>query len=232
MPTGDSTSARRQLDAKALPTPERCSTAQLETTKIIWPPPLDPRAVVGIAAAIVCAVLGLGACGRDSTGSAPATTVPATQGNGSSANTDREPARANGTVERVIDGDTVRVKINGRAENVRLIGIDTPETVDPHRPNGCFGKEASDFTKAQLPRGTSVRLVLDVEARDRFGRLLVYLYRMPDNIFINAELARQGYANVLTYPPNVNHADEFVRLVKEARDNNRGLWQSCGAPKK
>ena len=133
-------------------------------------------------------------------------------------------------VQSVTDGDTIAVTWQGKREKVRLIGVDTPETVDPRRPDGCFGKEASAFTKAQLPKGTAVRLVLDAEPRDRFGRLLAYVYRSSDNMFINAELARQGYAQPLTIPPNVAHTDEFTRLAADARDNNRGLWASCSEP--
>ena len=83
----------------------------------------------------------------------------------------------NGTVVQVIDGDTVVARVDGRDEHVRLIGIDTPETVDPKRPVMCFGPEASAETHQLLPAGTPVRLVHDVEARDAYGRLLAYVYR-------------------------------------------------------
>ena len=76
----------------------------------------------------------------------------------------------------------------GRDERVRLIGIDTPETVDPRKPVQCFGKEASDHTKALLPAGTAVRLERDAEARDRYDRLLAYVYRASDGLFVNLEL--------------------------------------------
>lgn len=132
-----------------------------------------------------------------------------------------------GIITKVVDGDTVKVSINGRVENIRLIGVDTPETVDPRRPVGCYGKEASDFTKALLPKDTEVRLVLDVEPRDRYKRLLAYVYRSSDDLFVNAELARKGYANVLTIPPNIAHAEEFVKLAGEARRQNIGLWKAC-----
>jgi len=127
----------------------------------------------------------------------------------------------------VVDGDTVEVKIDDKKEKVRLIGIDTPETVDPNRPVGCYGKEASDFTKSLLAKNTSVTLVIDVEPRDKYGRLLAYVYRTQDNLFVNAELARLGYANVLTIPPNVAHSDEFVRFVDDARTAKLGLWATC-----
>lgn len=130
-------------------------------------------------------------------------------------------------VVRVVDGDTVRVRMGDNEESVRLIGVDTPETVDPRRPVGCYGKEASDFTKTLLPPGEAVRMETDIEERDRYDRLLVYLYRSHDNLFVNAELARQGYANVLTIPPNVAHQHELVALVAEARSRDRGLWGAC-----
>lgn len=129
------------------------------------------------------------------------------------------------TVERVVDGDTI-VVAGGRS--VRLIGIDTPETKDPRKPVQCFGREASDFLTAMLPKGTGVRLVGDVEAHDVYNRTLAYAYRLPDGMFVNAELVRRGYAHVLTIPPNVAHADEFVALAAEARRANRGLWSACG----
>jgi micrococcal nuclease len=133
------------------------------------------------------------------------------------------------SVVRVVDGDTVRVRVGGREEAVRLIGIDTPETVDPRSPVECFGKEASDRTKALLPPGTRVRLVADVEPRDRYDRLLAYVYR-DDGTFVNLSLVEDGYASLLTYPPNVAHVDEFTAAAARARDEGRGLWAACGGP--
>lgn len=134
------------------------------------------------------------------------------------------PAGVDVTVERVVDGDTVIV--SGR-QSVRLIGVDAPETKDPRRPVGCFGQEASRFLASLLPAGTAVRLVGDVEQHDRYKRLLAYLYRASDGLFVNAELVRRGYANVLTIPPNVAHSEEFVELARQARVDNRGLWAAC-----
>ncbi|MGH9279163.1 MAG: thermonuclease family protein [Acidimicrobiales bacterium] len=134
------------------------------------------------------------------------------------------PAGVDVAIERVVDGDTVVV--TGK-QTVRLIGVDAPETKDPRRPVGCFGQEASRFLTSTLPAGTAVRLVGDVEQHDRYGRLLAYLYRRDSGLFVNAELVRQGYASVLTIPPNVAHADEFVELAREARVDGRGLWEAC-----
>ena len=133
------------------------------------------------------------------------------------------------TLARVVDGDTIRVRIKGREERVRLVGIDTPESVKPGTPVQCFALAASARTKALLPKGSAVRLVRDVEERDRYGRLLAYVYRARDNLFVNLALAREGYAVVLTVPPNVAHTDEFVAAARDAREHGRGLWSRCEA---
>ncbi|HVF33276.1 MAG TPA: thermonuclease family protein [Acidimicrobiales bacterium] len=136
------------------------------------------------------------------------------------------------TVDGVVDGDTVRVRLPGRSgtESVRLIGVDTPETAGPGGLRECFGKEASARTAQLLPEGTEVRLVRDVEARDRYGRLLAYVYRRPDGLFVNLALAEGGFAAPLTIPPNVAHRDGFVAAAAAARDAGRGLWGRCGGP--
>lgn len=139
------------------------------------------------------------------------------------------PGRSTGpVVERVVDGDTVVVRVGATEERVRLIGVDTPETKHPSEPVECFGAEASAFTTELLPEGTAVRLERDVEARDHYDRLLAYVYRVDDGLFVNRELLAHGYAAVLTVPPNVAHAEEFVALAAEARDEGRGLWSACG----
>jgi micrococcal nuclease len=125
---------------------------------------------------------------------------------------------------RVVDGDTVEVRLDGRLEKVRLIGIDTPESVKPGTPVECYAKAASAETK-RLLEGRRVELRFDAERRDRYGRLLAYVYR--DGLFVNAELVKRGYARTLTIPPNVAHADLFVRLAREARQGGRGLWLAC-----
>lgn len=134
------------------------------------------------------------------------------------------PAGDAATVERVVDGDTI-VLVGG--ERVRLIGVDTPETKDPRKAVQCFGVEASAHTTGLLPSGTPVRIVHDVERRDRYGRTLAYVYREADGLFVNADLVANGYAQILTIPPNVAHVDEFRALQTGARDTNRGLWGSC-----
>lgn len=122
-------------------------------------------------------------------------------------------------VNRVIDGDTFELSTG---KKVRLIGVDTPESVHPRKPVQYFGKEASDFTKS-LIEGKDIKLEYDVQKTDKYGRLLAYVY-LDDSIFVNAELVKQGYAQVATYPPNVKYSEYFIQLQKEARDNNIGLW--------
>jgi micrococcal nuclease len=129
-------------------------------------------------------------------------------------------------VLRVVDGDTIRVRLDGRTERVRYIGVDTPESVKPGTPVQCFAKRAA-AANAALVAGRSVRLVGDVEQRDRYGRLLAYVYREPDGAFVNAQLVRDGYARTLQIAPNVAHAGEFARLAQSARRDGRGLWAAC-----
>ncbi len=135
-------------------------------------------------------------------------------------------AASRGRVVRVVDGDTIHVLVDGRREKVRYIGVDTPETHHPTKPVQCYGVKAAAFN-ARLVAGERVRLVRDVEERDRFGRLLAYVYRVRDGLFVNAELARLGYARALTIAPDVRHAARFATLVREARAAGRGLWSAC-----
>jgi micrococcal nuclease len=129
-------------------------------------------------------------------------------------------------VVRVVDGDTVVVRTGGHEERVRYIGVDTPESVKPGTPVQCFAKAASAANK-RLVQGQEVRLVEDLEAHDRYGRTLAYVYRKRDGLFVNAELVRRGYAKPLTIPPNVSHAAELRRLASAARRDGRGLWSRC-----
>lgn len=135
------------------------------------------------------------------------------------------PGRA--TVMRVVDGDTVDLWVGRRPETARLLGIDTPETVDPGAPVGCYGPEASARVKELLPEGTVVVLARDVEARDRYGRLLVYLTRARDDLFVNRSLLADGFARPLSIAPNEAHRAELARVSAEARAAGRGLWGAC-----
>jgi len=131
-------------------------------------------------------------------------------------------------VTRVVDGDTIVVRITGREENVRLLGIDSPETHKPDTPVECYGPEASNRLAALLPEGTVVRLVRDIEARDRYGRLLAYVYRDNDGLFIDLTMVAEGFAGTLAIPPNLAHRAEFDAAVAAAQSARRGLWQACG----
>jgi micrococcal nuclease len=130
-------------------------------------------------------------------------------------------------VVRVVDGDTIVVSLAGRDERVRYIGVDTPESVKPGAPVECYGKRASAENE-RLVEGRDVRLAIDAEARDRYGRLLAYVTRASDGLFVNAELVRLGFATPLTIAPNVRHAGRFAALAREARRAGRGLWNACG----
>lgn len=132
-----------------------------------------------------------------------------------------------GQVTRVVDGDTIHVRLgDGTDEKVRYIGVDTPESVKPNTPVQCYAKAAS-ARNAELVEGERVQLKTDAEERDRYGRLLAYVYRERDGAFVNAALVREGYAVPLTIPPNVAHADEFAVLARAARRADRGLWRAC-----
>lgn len=136
----------------------------------------------------------------------------------------------NAVVERVVDGDTIIARIGDRSETVRLIGLDAPESVAPTRPVQCFGTEASRFLEAVLPAGTEITLLRDAEARDIYDRLLGYVVRSHDGLFVNLEVVAAGYAAVLTYPPNDHYADVLDRAEAEAVASGRGLWRVCGGP--
>ncbi|MDD4910642.1 MAG: thermonuclease family protein [Candidatus Omnitrophica bacterium] len=136
-------------------------------------------------------------------------------------------------VKRVVDGDTV---VLSDGERVRLIGIDTPEM---HESNKLYrdarrtrrdveaikrsGKESYLFTKGLL-EGKRVRLEFDVERRDRYGRLLAYVF-LEDGTMANARIIEEGFAQVYTFPPNVKYTDELLRLERQARQRGRGLWK-------
>lgn len=129
-------------------------------------------------------------------------------------------------VKRVIDGDTIEM---ASGEKVRYIGIDTPETVDPRRPIGCFGKEASDENK-KLVEGKEVILEKDISEVDKYGRLLRYVYVKQDDkslLFVNDYLVRNGFAKAVTFPPDVKFSAQFIKAEKEAREKERGLWKIC-----
>ncbi|NRS47354.1 thermonuclease family protein [Brevibacillus sp. HB2.2] len=122
-------------------------------------------------------------------------------------------------IKRVVDGDTFELD---SGEKVRMIGVDTPETVKPNHPVEPYGKEASNYSK-ELLTGKKVKLKFDVEPYDKYKRLLAYVY-LEDGTFVNEKLVRDGYARIMTIPPNVAQAELFLAAEREAREQNRGLW--------
>ena len=134
------------------------------------------------------------------------------------------------TVTRIIDGDTVVVLVDGVAEKVRLIGVDTPETVDPRKPVQCFGKEASAFTNALLSN-TIIKLEADPTQgdRDRYGRLLRYVF-LEDGTLVNQKIIAEGYGHEYTYRIPYQYQTEFKTAERFARESQKGLWANgaCG----
>jgi micrococcal nuclease len=124
-------------------------------------------------------------------------------------------------VTRVIDGDTIEIE---GGERVRYIGINTPETVDPRKPVQCFGVESSKKNK-ELVEGRMVRLEKDITNRDKYNRLLRYVW--AGDTLVNLELVKQGFAQSYSYPPDIKYQDRFIEAQREAREVKRGLWGAC-----
>jgi len=143
---------------------------------------------------------------------------------------DHKSLAPNATVDRVVDGDTIVADINGTRERVRLLGIDTPESVAETRPDQCYGAEASDYLKALLPEGTEITLIRDQEARDQYDRLLAYVVRSDDQLFVNLDLLQQGYAGIMIYSPNDHYEALFTEAENAAINGDVGLWGVCGGP--
>lgn len=172
----------------------------------------DPRLLLVLVVVLALATAG---CARPTRPSV--VTVPGTSVRGVVA-----------TVTHVVDGDTVDLALaGGETERARLLGIDTPETVKPDTPVECFGPEASGRTKALLPERTQVVVQRDEEARDRYGRLLVYLWRRDDGLFVNHALVADGYARTLSIAPNRAHAADLSAAAADARTRGAGLWGAC-----
>ncbi|MFA7290063.1 MAG: thermonuclease family protein [Melioribacteraceae bacterium] len=139
-------------------------------------------------------------------------------------------------VSRIVDGDTIEILLEGRKEKVRLIGIDTPESrinskakKDAKRTNTDvkeikkMGIRATKYLKSILNPGDAIRIEFDVRERDQYGRLLAYIY-LNDGQMLNDLLVREGFANILTYPPNVKYEERFRESLRYARENNKGFW--------
>ncbi|MFA1782429.1 thermonuclease family protein [Bacillus velezensis] len=134
----------------------------------------------------------------------------------------RASAKEEAYVIRCIDGDTFIAEINGKQERIRLILVDTPETVHPNKPVQPFGKEASDFTKKMLEHH-SVYLEYDKEKRDKYNRLLAYVY-LTDGSSFNQELLEKGYARLAVFPPNTKYQEQYSKAEKTAKQKHRGVW--------
>lgn len=137
-------------------------------------------------------------------------------------------------VVRIVDGDTlvVRAAAKGRAlastspVTVRLLEIDTPETKKPNTPVECYGREATAFTERLVPEGSSVWVLADEDLRDRFGRVLLYLWT-GDGRFVNREIVRSGHARAVLFEPNDAYIDTMRAAEREAHAARRGLWSAC-----
>ncbi len=138
------------------------------------------------------------------------------------------PSREQPTVVAVVDGDTIMVGFGTHDETVRLLGVDTPESVDPSRPRQCFGEEATERLRDLLPVGTRVRLEIDVEARDRYGRLLAYVF-VGDQM-ANETLLAEGFGALSVYEPNSTYRRRLSRAEQTARTRLAGLWSACEGP--
>ncbi len=169
--------------------------------------PFAPTAALVVALLTAAALASLGGCGR----------------------TAEKPIDPPVVVD-VLDGDTIVIDFGTVSERVRLLGIDTPESVDPNRPVQCFGAEATAHLQELLPVGTTVLVERDVDARDRYGRLLAYVFRSDDDLFVNAALLRGGFADMAILPPNTSYRDELEAAFARARTEDAGLWAHCDGP--
>jgi micrococcal nuclease len=137
----------------------------------------------------------------------------------------------------IVDGDTVKVIFHNREERLRLIGIDTPESIpnskakkDAQRTKSDIetitsqGREAKSFMKGLVKPGDLLKIEFDVRTRDKYGRLLAYLY-LPSGKMLNEEIVKAGYAQLMTIPPNLKYQERFLMAYREARENYRGLWK-------
>lgn len=130
----------------------------------------------------------------------------------------------------VIDGDTIEVGVAGQRIRVRLLGVDSPESVHPDMPEQCFGKEATEALSRLLPPGTAITVERDVELHDHYQRLLLYVYRRSDGLFVNRWLVEEGLAEAVFYPPNTYFRSEIQQARQQAKAAGRGLWGHCDGP--
>ena len=145
--------------------------------------------------------------------------------------------RLQAKILKIVDGDTIKIEYDGTKENVRLIGIDTPESranskakKDAERSGKnletiiAMGKAATNYVKSIIEPGINIEIELDIQSRDKYGRLLGYVY-LTNGEMLNEKIVNAGYASVMTIPPNIKYQDSFLKAYKEARENSRGLWK-------
>ena len=141
------------------------------------------------------------------------------------------------TALKVVDGDTIQISYKGSKESIRLIGIDTPESSANKKAKKdairsgkdltniiSMGKQAANYTNSLIKLGDKVNIEFDVQKRDKYGRLLGYVY-LSNGKMLNDEIVKAGYANIMTYPPNIKHQDRFLKTYRNAKENKRGLWK-------
>ena len=153
--------------------------------------------------------------------------IPASVGVGMSASPSGD-GRVAASVERVVDGDTIVVVLDGTSERVRLLNIDTPESVDPDREVECLGPEAADYLEGLLPVGLEVTLAFDIERRDRYDRLLAAVFT-PDGTLVNAQVAAAGFADVVVFGANDRFEPDIRAAVERAQDAGLGIWASAAS---
>lgn len=174
---------------------------------------LRPRSAANLTATITAAALAVSCAGRSSP---PQDASSAPSGSA--------------IIATVVDGDTVELTFGTTVERVRLLGVDAPESVHPSVPVQCFGDESAEALSRLLPAGTVVRVRRDVDGRDRYGRLLLHLYRSEDDLFVNRWLVDNGFADTAFYEPNHAHYAELSAARNTARASGLGLWGSCDGP--
>jgi micrococcal nuclease len=224
-----------RLTPSPSPTPPATPTASPTptATPTRTPPPTPQTQIRSIVAGQVVAVRIVSVTGEVATVEIDVA-LPDAIVQASPAPTATSAVATNATVDHVVDGDTVAVRIAaplgifgaGAEVTVRLIGIDTPETVKPNTPVECYGREASAYMEQLLLPGQAVRLEADTDPTDKYGRLLAYVW-LPDGRLINELLALGGYAQPATIAPNVRYSDRFRAAAAEARAAGRGLWSAC-----
>jgi len=146
-------------------------------------------------------------------------------------------AKDTATVLKVVDGDTLKILYQGKEESIRLIGIDTPESGNNNKTRRdaertgqdiktiiALGKQATEYTKSQVSQNDTITIEFDVQQRDKYGRLLGYIY-LANGTMLNEEVVKAGYAQVMTYPPNVKYVELFQKVYRDAVLNTRGLWK-------